>query len=220
MKRARRLGVRLLLVTSGAVWAQEADQTTILERVRRAIELPRVADEAREVGIPVEDVEAVLTEARRRRVPAAEATDVLEETNEMVREHGPIENFGAFVQSQLEAGLRGRDLAAAIRAEHERRGIGRGRRLPNSMPPGAGRQEDRMRGGPPEGRGPGGAGGPGAAADTTGRRPAQPGRPARPDTSGRRPAAADSARGGRRGNRGGESTGNSSGNSAGTGGDR
>ena len=38
----------------------------------------------------------------------------------------PKDNFGAFVQAQHRAGLRGRALADAIHAEQARRGMGRG----------------------------------------------------------------------------------------------
>jgi hypothetical protein len=72
--------------------------------------------------VPDSAVRAVLEALQRRQVTPGDAKDVLDEERGDVREHGPIDNFGAFVQSKLDAGLRGRDLAAAIRAEHEARG--------------------------------------------------------------------------------------------------
>lgn len=80
-----------------------------------SILLPRTSQILRESGVPDEEVQSVIAEARRRRVPAQETQQVLEQTLESVREHGPVDNFGAFVQTQLAAGLRGRDLAQAIR---------------------------------------------------------------------------------------------------------
>src|SRR5687767_15243513 len=74
----------------------------------------------------------------RSGIPAYEATLVIDTARVVRREHGPVDNFGAFVQSQLAQGKRGRELAAAIRAEHARSGkgnAGRGAR-------GAGRQND------------------------------------------------------------------------------
>jgi hypothetical protein len=44
-----------------------------------------------------------------------------------VKAGAPKENFGATVNALLARGLRGRELAAAIHAEHARRGIGQGK---------------------------------------------------------------------------------------------
>jgi hypothetical protein len=70
----------------------------------------------------------------RRGVPAADAAAVVQEEVAAVRAGAPTDNFGAFVQGRLEAGLRGRALADAIRAEHERRGRGMGRSEGNQSP--------------------------------------------------------------------------------------
>jgi hypothetical protein len=78
--------------------------------ILHSILLPRTSQILRESGVPDEEVQSVIEAAS-------------------VREHGPVDNFGAFVQDQLAAGLRGRDLAAAIHAEHARRGIGKGKKL-------------------------------------------------------------------------------------------
>jgi len=94
------------------------------ERIRQAGRLPEAAGEARDAGIPYEDVEKVITEARRRRMPPAEVETVLLESAASARENGPVDNFGAFVQSQMDQGLRGRELADAIHREHAARGKG------------------------------------------------------------------------------------------------
>jgi hypothetical protein len=119
------ISIAAFTILPGSVLAQDSLRQDIL----RAIDLPRAAAELRAAGVPIDEVQNAIETARRRRVPAAETEEVLSETSRAVEEHGPIENFGAFVQTQLESGLRGRDLAAAIRAEHQRNGIGRGRRL-------------------------------------------------------------------------------------------
>lgn len=140
-------------------------QDSLRQNILRAIDLPRRAAELREAGVPIDEVRNAIETARRRQVPAADAEEVLSETHRAVEEHGPIENFGAFVQSQLDSGLRGRDLAAAIRAEHERMGIGRGRRLPPPGEAGRGRGQGQGRGqGRPEAGGRRDGSGP--AADT------------------------------------------------------
>ena len=130
--------------------------------ILRAIQLPNVAETLRERGVPVEQIEAAIEGARAQNLPPEEMATVFEETAETVDEHGPIEDFGGFVQQQLEAGLRGRDLAAAIRAEHARRGIGQGRALPprGQGQRGRGDSVDRPgegQGGPPGARGRGSA---------------------------------------------------------------
>ena len=113
--------------------------------------LPVAADSARKEGVPSDDVRAVIESMRNKNIPANEAKDVLNEARAAHREHGPVDNFGAFVQSKLDAGLRGRDLAAAIRAEHAARGKGKS---------GAAKGADRGRGKSP------------AASDTKGKSPA------------------------------------------------
>jgi hypothetical protein len=127
--------------------------------ILEAIKLPQAADEAREEGVPEKDVRVAIEEAFKRGVPAAETKEVMVQSTRSVRENGPIDNFGAFVQSQLDKGLRGRDLAAAIHAEHARRGIGKGKKLKGSKGwkganPGeverARTEAERGRGGPDE----------------------------------------------------------------------
>jgi hypothetical protein len=91
-----------------------------------AAQLPIVAMEARNDGVPNNEIALILDAVRRAGLPARDAAGILDTTRILRREYGPTDNFGAFVQSQLAAGRRGRDLAAAIRAEHARMGKGRG----------------------------------------------------------------------------------------------
>jgi hypothetical protein len=93
-----------------------------------ALRLPALVTEARQSGIADTAVRAVLDEFRRRGLGADEAAQVVREEVDAVQAGGPKDNFGAFVHQQLEAGLRGRALAKAIRAEHEARGIGHPKR--------------------------------------------------------------------------------------------
>jgi len=122
-----------------------------LDRVLAAAQLPVMAAEAREEGVSNTSLGNILEVIRRRGLPAEDARWVLEEEVRVVREGGPKENFGAFVQTQLDAGLRGRALAEAIHEEHRRRGMGR----PDDRRPGDGdndrpgndaRPEERGRG--------------------------------------------------------------------------
>ena len=140
--------------------------------------LPIAADSARKEGVPSDDVRAVLESMRNKNIPANEAKDILNEARAAHREHGPVDNFGAFVQAKLDAGLRGRDLAAAIRAEHAARGKGKA---------GAAKGADRDRGKSPAASDAKGKS-PGAAGDAKGKSPAargDSGKAARPDAAGR-----------------------------------
>lgn len=148
-------GIPLLLMAIAlAVAAPAASQDagpTPREVILAALHLPEVTQEARTLGVPEADIRTIFDTARERRLPVGVLSEVFVTGNEAVREHGPIDNFGAFVQSRLDQGLRGRDLAAAIRAEHQARGIGRGKSL--RAPQGAGGGKDGRGGGRPEGAG-------------------------------------------------------------------
>jgi hypothetical protein len=119
----RRLG--LLLVAPVLICRPlEAQTPDWIRELLAAAELPVSADEARREGAPDGVIQEVLAAMRAANVPAHEAREVLDEERDALRAHGPVDNFGAFVQAKLDAGLRGRDLAAAIRAEHQLRGKG------------------------------------------------------------------------------------------------
>ena len=111
----------LSLFARGAANAQTPDWVMVL---LDSAGLPVSANAARNEGVPGDEVRAVIEAMRGKNVPAHEARSVLDEARNARRDHGPVDNFGAFVQSKLDAGLRGRDLAAAIRAEHAARGKG------------------------------------------------------------------------------------------------
>lgn len=125
-----------------------------LDRVLAAAKLPVAAAEARQEGVSDLTLREYLDRVLRNRVPADDAYRILDEEVRVVRAGGPKENFGAFVQTQLDAGLRGRALADAIHEEHRRRGMGRpddraadrddDRRPDNARPgrPGQGRPDE------------------------------------------------------------------------------
>jgi hypothetical protein len=106
--------------------AQATDEGEALKgALLKAIQLPLIAEMARKVGINPGDLKEVLLTARDEKIPAGEMIEVLDASVRASDEHGPINNFGAFVQSKLKEGLRGRDLAKAIRQEHVARGKGK-----------------------------------------------------------------------------------------------
>ena len=174
----------------GAQSATQAPQTRVPtaadSAILRAIDLPRVMQRAREAGIPDSSIRGIMDRMRQRGIPAEEATSAVELEVETVERGGNKDNFGSFVRAQVESGLRGRELAAAIRAERQRRGMGpegrAGRRDDDARPDGrGGRPEER--GGRPEGAGarPEGRGG-------------RPDSAARPEVRGNRPAAGAAGR--------------------------
>jgi hypothetical protein len=163
---------RLLLSLSLAVGASAplpAQVPAWVNDILTAAQLPIIATEARQEGIPNADIHSVLDAMRRARLPASDAAVILDSARAARRENGPVDNFGAFVQTQLDAGKRGQALAAAIRAEHARVGRGRGAgnrgaeaRGGRGGPPGSAAATPRGRSGNPAadsaGRGAGGRG--------------------------------------------------------------
>jgi hypothetical protein len=131
----------LLIAAPLAAQQTPAQSDSVAEQARRRIEamlgLPRRAEEIRRTGVADSALRTILGTLAKERVPAEEVAVILEAEREAAAEHGPTDNFGAFVQAQLAAGKRGRELAAAIRAEHQARGkgrpadAGRGRGTPN-----------------------------------------------------------------------------------------
>jgi len=93
--------------------------------VLSAIALPQRAQALRDDWVKADDVKQALDASRKQGLHASEASDTLVAADEAVKANGPVDDFGAFVQSQLDAGLRGKDLAAAIRSEHEAHGKGK-----------------------------------------------------------------------------------------------
>lgn len=160
----------LALATAVAVApaAAQESKTGLADALMTVFRLPKATQEARVLGVPESDIRAIFDGGREQGLPVGVLTEVIEESNTAVREHGPVDNFGAFVQSRLREGLRGRDLAAAIRAEHAAHGKGKGhgKAAEHGFMRGA---DDRPGGGPggkPEGVGkpesagrPGGKGG-------------------------------------------------------------
>lgn len=114
-----------LAVPLAAQQVPDSAPTWQRQRIEALLGLPRRADELRRAGAPDSSVRSVLDVLIKQKVPAQEAATILEAERDAVREHGPTDNFGAFVQAQLAAGKRGRELSAAIRAEHEARGKGK-----------------------------------------------------------------------------------------------
>lgn len=118
----------VLLAGAALLWApplpaqsQPLDSAAVAA-LKRVLRLPQTTTEAREEGVRDSIIRIILTEARRRGIPAGDAQQAVEIETDAVRAGAPKDNFGAFVQAHLAAGKRGRELAEAIRAEHAKRG--------------------------------------------------------------------------------------------------
>lgn len=130
--------------------------------ILRSLEFPRIMQRARAAGAADSTLRNMLEIMRTRGLPAHDATAAIETEVEILEQGGNKDNFGQFVKSQVEAGLRGRELAASLRAERARRGMG---------PDRAQREEKGkdQRGARPDGRG--------GRPDESDARPAVRGRP-------------------------------------------
>jgi hypothetical protein len=120
-----RMLILALTLAAGSSRSLPAQVPDWVRDILLAAQLPVVTAEARREGVPNSDVVAVLDALKNAGVPAFDATVVLDSARAARRDNGPVDNFGAFVQAQLASGKRGRDLAAAIRAEHVRQGKGK-----------------------------------------------------------------------------------------------
>lgn len=181
-----RIGLLVLATALAAAPAAAQDlHTMAMESLLQSLRLPKAAQEARTLGVPEQDLRGIFDMARAKQLPAGSITEVIEVGNTSIREHGPVDNFGAFVQARLDEGLRGRELAAAIRAEHAAHGKGKGYvRGKDGHPEGKGGPGVT----PGEGRKPGGTdkvGSPGGKPEGPGR----PGERGKPDTTGKAGAA-------------------------------
>lgn len=138
------LAFAALAQPAGAQQTPPSGESSLIANI---LNLPLAVEAARRAGIPSGTVWDVLDSLRRRRVPAGDAEVILRTEVEAVEAGAPKENFGAFVNEQLARGLRGRELAAAIHAEHARRGIGQGRgRGPGAVQKGRAGAADTGRG--------------------------------------------------------------------------
>lgn len=116
-------GLAVLATVLFAAPVQQGDEG--LAGILAALQLPALVNEARGAGVTEATLRGVLDRLLRRGLPSEDAALVLREEIDAVHAGAKPDNFGGFVQAQLDAGFRGRGLAEAIRAEHQRMGIGR-----------------------------------------------------------------------------------------------
>lgn len=157
--RSRITTLGFVALFASAALAEETDPNS---RIIAALELPHAANDARRAGLGDDQIKVVLELGKDKKADSGDIAKALRAGAEGSKANGPIDNFGAFVQAQLSAGLHGTELAAAIRAEHEANG--KGHRGPGGEHPGGGHPPEGMgkggegKGPPPEGMGKGGEG--------------------------------------------------------------
>lgn len=135
----------LIVLAAAPVTAQQQPAAAgSLDSVMRILRLPRTTTEARTKGVPDSQVGGILDVLRRSKVSAGDAEEILRGEVEATAAGQPTDNFGAYVQAQHRAGLRGRALADAIHAEQARRGVGRGK-AKGEASPSRGRSGERGR---------------------------------------------------------------------------
>lgn len=98
--------------------AQQASASDAGSRAAAALRIPAAVAELEERGVPLTELSRALEAFRANAVPATDAVTTLDIERAQAE---PMEDFGRFVQQQLAAGKRGKDLAATIRDEHGRR---------------------------------------------------------------------------------------------------
>lgn len=89
-----------------------------------AFELPQQADTLRQLGVPANQANAALRAMQAAGLSAEDATAALKAANQAARIHGPVPDFDALMQSSLDKGFKGEDLAQAIALAHAERGQG------------------------------------------------------------------------------------------------
>jgi hypothetical protein len=94
-----------------------------------SLHLPVLANETREKGVPDEEVKIAVTSLREAKVAPEDTIETFKATVASIDERGPVEKFGDLVRSKLKDGVRGKALAKAIHDEHDKRGIGKGKKL-------------------------------------------------------------------------------------------
>lgn len=96
-----------------------------------ALDLPHQAHELRRAGVEDEELDKALQVLRERPEPqdddsatgrrASEATQTLRAEAETAKEHGPLDNFGDFIRTEVESGKKGPELAESIRDQRDDR---------------------------------------------------------------------------------------------------
>ena len=111
-------GAKTTVAASGSLTAnvKVSDQDALGDDILAVINLPIAAADAREAGVEETDLKAALDVTRETGLSAGDASEVVAEEAEQTRTRGAKKGFGQWVKMQVAAGLRGKALAAKIKA--------------------------------------------------------------------------------------------------------
>ena len=93
-----------------------SDQDALGDDILAVINLPIAAADAREAGVDEVELKEALDVTRETGLSAGDASEVVAEEAEQSRARGVKKGFGHWVKMQVAAGLRGKALAAKIKA--------------------------------------------------------------------------------------------------------
>ena len=106
--------------TTAAAQVKVSDADALDDDILAVIDLPFAAAEARSAGVEETELKQALEVSRDVGFSAGEAGEfVAEEATAATGKRGPKKGFGQYVRVQLAAGLRGKQLAAKIRARKD-----------------------------------------------------------------------------------------------------
>ncbi len=92
-----------------------SDKDALNDDILAVIDLPLVADDAREAGVHEAELKEALEVTRDTGLSASDASEVVATEAEQTRKRGVKKGFGRWVRMQVASGLRGPKLAAKIK---------------------------------------------------------------------------------------------------------
>lgn len=120
----RKIVVAFLISLVASLFAVtvEAQQYTTQE-MQQLVQSPVAVDKAVEAGFPAHEMERIAKTLNRGEVDPGNFNKTIQNAPFMAEEDGDITSVGNFVSNQVEAGLRGEDLAQAIHGKLNSLGI-------------------------------------------------------------------------------------------------
>jgi hypothetical protein len=104
---------------SASVKVAVSDQDALDDDILAVIDLPLAAADARDAGVEETEIKEALDVTRDAGLSAGDASVAVAEEAELTRTRGVKRGFGHWVRMQVAAGLRGKQLAAKIKARKD-----------------------------------------------------------------------------------------------------
>lgn len=103
-------------------WSKVATEPSKARSAGLAADLPANASALRSAGVPEAEVKTAVEGASKARMSAADISDAFAAASKSIAAYGPIDGFGAWFVSTVEAGDRGTALMDDIETEYQSRG--------------------------------------------------------------------------------------------------